>query len=150
VNLSSADLRRMLPAETWAGIAAQLGTSALPGAALADGGIVLPWPPSVNRYYRHVGLKVLISREGREFRERVLACLGNVQRMGGGRLELLLRAFPPDRRCRDLDNLFKSTCDALQHGQLYDNDNQIRHIDAWMLNPVRDGCLWVKVNRLEA
>ena len=26
----------------------------------------LPWPPSVNHYYRHVGPRVLISRDGRK------------------------------------------------------------------------------------
>ena len=33
----------------------------------------LPWPPSVNHYYRHVGPRVLISRDGRKYRERVVA-----------------------------------------------------------------------------
>ena len=31
----------------------------------------LPWPPSVNHYYRHVGHRVLISRDGRHYRENV-------------------------------------------------------------------------------
>ena len=32
---------------------------------------VLPFPPSVNWYYRHVGDRTLLSREGREYREIV-------------------------------------------------------------------------------
>ncbi len=35
----------------------------------------LPFPPSVNHYYRRVGPRTLISREGRRFRERVCALL---------------------------------------------------------------------------
>ncbi|MBI2930977.1 MAG: hypothetical protein HYY16_04950, partial [Planctomycetes bacterium] len=35
----------------------------------------LPFPPSVNHYYRHVGPRTLISREGRRFREEVCALL---------------------------------------------------------------------------
>jgi len=34
-------------------------------------------------------------------------------------------AFPPDRRRRDLDNLQKSTLDALEHAGLYEDDSQI-------------------------
>ena len=32
---------------------------------------VLPWPPSLNRYYRSVNGRVLISREGRQYRADV-------------------------------------------------------------------------------
>ena len=37
----------------------------------------LPWPPSVNHYYRHVGPRVLISRDGRKYRDNVVARLRN-------------------------------------------------------------------------
>jgi crossover junction endodeoxyribonuclease RusA len=42
-------------------------------AALRTVTIKLPWPPSDNHYYRHVGPKVLISRDGRAYRARVHA-----------------------------------------------------------------------------
>ena len=35
--------------------------------------LTLPWPPSVNHYYRHVGPRVLISKDGRRYREAVAA-----------------------------------------------------------------------------
>ena len=41
--------------------------------------LTLPYPPSVNHYWRRVGLHTLISREGRTFRQNVCALLG-----GGG------------------------------------------------------------------
>lgn len=37
--------------------------------------IELPYPPSINHYWRRVGSRTLISREGRRFRERVVAIL---------------------------------------------------------------------------
>jgi len=86
----------------------------------------LPWPPSVNRYWRHVGSRVLISREGRAFRENVRALLG-----GGrypplaGRIAATIDAFPPDRRRRDLDNIQKATLDALEKAGVYEDDSQI-------------------------
>lgn len=86
----------------------------------------LPWPPSVNHYWRHVGGRVLISKDGREFRQRVKMELF-VQRMPSltGRLRVVIDAYPPDRRRRDVDNLAKSCLDALQHGGAFEDDEQI-------------------------
>lgn len=91
--------------------------------------LVLPFAPSVNHYYRHVGDKVLISSEGRRYRQTVAeACmvqLVGVCRPMTGRLAVTLWAFPPDRRIRDIDNIFKALGDALQHANVYENDGQI-------------------------
>ena len=91
--------------------------------------IRLPFPPTTNTYWRHVGPRVLISREGRTFRANVCALLagGNGPRKppAGGRIALAMDAFPPDRRRRDLDNLQKPTLDALQHAGVYEDDSQI-------------------------
>lgn len=86
----------------------------------------LPWPPSVNHYYRHVGPRVLISRAGRKYRERICALLADlgVPTLVGS-LDVTIDAFPPDRRRRDLDNLQKCLFDSLQHAGLYQDDSQI-------------------------
>lgn len=86
----------------------------------------LPYPPSVNSYYRHVGRRVLISREGRVFRRRVCAILaaGRVRPLAGP-LELEIDVHPPDRRRRDLDNVQKALLDALEKGGAYGDDSQI-------------------------
>ncbi len=68
--------------------------------------LTLPYPPTINTYWRHVGPRVLISREGRTFRANVCALLaggGPRKPPAGGRIALALDAFPPDRRRRDLD-----------------------------------------------
>ena len=88
----------------------------------------LPYPPSTNRYYRHVGFRTLISREGRTFRTNVCALLaggGPRKPPVGGRIALCMDAFPPDNRRRDLDNLQKSVLDALQHAGVYEDDSQV-------------------------
>ncbi len=86
----------------------------------------LPYPPSVNHYYRRVGPKTLISRDGRLFRERVLSLLV-VKRLAtfGGSIAVRVEVYPPDGRRRDLDNILKSLLDALQHGGVYRDDSQI-------------------------
>lgn len=91
--------------------------------------LTLPYPPSVNHYWRHVGRKVLISREGRSYRTAVQAAV--VGQLGwksdplSGRLTLAMRAWMPDRRRRDLDNLIKSSQDAMQEAGVYRDDSQI-------------------------
>lgn len=88
----------------------------------------LPWPPSINHYWRRVGCRTLISQEGRTFRKNVYALLGGGgprKPPSGGRIALAMDAFPPDRRRRDLDNIQKPVLDALEHAGIYADDSQI-------------------------
>lgn len=89
----------------------------------------LPYPPSVNHYWRRVGARTLISRGGRAFRQAVCAILATakVQPLSGP-LELFITVFPPDRRRRDIDNVQKSLLDAMQHGGAYFDDSQIMRL----------------------
>ncbi len=93
--------------------------------------IALPYPPSVNHYWRHFRGRTVISREGRTFRQNVCTLLAGGNGDGprkppsGGRIALCMDAFPPDRRRRDLDNIQKATLDSLQHAGVYQDDSQI-------------------------
>jgi len=88
--------------------------------------ITLPWPPSVNHYWRNVGPRVLISRKGREYRKLVCGLLAHSGRETmTGRIALVIDAFPPDRRRRDLDNLPKAVQDSLAHAGVYEDDSMI-------------------------
>lgn len=93
--------------------------------------LVLPWPPSVNTYYRSLSKgplagRVLISEKGRAYRAETSAIM---QRRGlclpAGRLRVMIDAYPPDRRRRDLDNLLKAALDALVHGGAIEDDSLI-------------------------
>jgi crossover junction endodeoxyribonuclease RusA len=107
----------------------------------------LPYPPSVNHYWRRVGGATLISREGRRFRKDVCAALAaGVGGAGGagprpplaGRLAVFVTVCPPDRRRRDLDNVQKALLDALEHGGVYGDDAQIDRL-VIERGPVIDG-----------
>ena len=108
----------------------------------------LPYPPSVNHYYRHVGARVLISREGRLYRERVAAYLFSAGiKEYPGKVQLDIQAYPPDCRRRDIDNLLKSFLDALTAGGLYKDDSAVKKLSIEMLEPLPpDGLLVVKVH----
>jgi len=116
--------------------------------------LTLPYPPSANRYLRHVGYRTLISREGRTFRKNVCALLAGANGNGGngprkppagGRIALMMDAFPPDARRRDLDNLQKPTLDALQHAGIYEDDSCIDILVTRRRHIVRGGRLEVEV-----
>lgn len=89
--------------------------------------LTLPWPPTVNTYYRNVNGKTLISEKGRQYRaavaDQVLIQRGAKQ--FAGRLAVAIVAHVPDQRRRDLDNLFKGTLDALTHAGVWLDDEQI-------------------------
>lgn len=84
----------------------------------------LPWPPSVNRYYRTVLGRMLISREGREYR-KLITELVDVPTMFLGRVAVTVECHAPDRRRRDLDNICKCLFDSLTSAGVWDDDSQI-------------------------
>jgi len=89
----------------------------------------LPYPPSVNRYYRHVGFRTLISREGRAYRRTVCAILRRAGvRPLEGTLAVGLDLYPPDGRRRDCANALKALLDAMQYGGVYGDDSQIKKL----------------------
>lgn len=109
----------------------------------------LPWPPSVNRYYRHVGPRVLISREGRRYRMMCVSRLGGVFPKLEGKVKLTGEFYPPDARKRDLDNVLKCMIDSLVHAGLMRDDSQIKHIDVQMMSPVPpEGAVYIKLEEI--
>ncbi len=107
----------------------------------------LPWPPSVNHYYRHVGPRVLISRDGRRYRENVVArfTTDRVAKFSGP-VELLIELYPPDNRRRDVDNSLKCLLDTFTHGGLYDDDSQICKLTVIKREPMPpDGMAYIRI-----
>ena len=55
------------------------------------------------------------------------------------------RAFPPDKRCRDLDNILKAIFDALVTSGLMGDDEQIDDIRVIRGDVVKGGVVKIKV-----
>jgi Holliday junction resolvase RusA-like endonuclease len=106
----------------------------------------LPYPPSINHYWRRVGFRTLISREGRRFRERVMAILA-ARRVNplAGPLAVEVDVYPPDNRRRDIDNVQKALLDALQHGGAYGDDSQVVRLAIAKREPVEGGKTVVRI-----
>ena len=110
--------------------------------------VELPYPPSVNNYWRHVGPRVLISRQGRAFRKKVRSVLAAMcVRALDGPLRVVVDLHPPDRRRRDIDNAMKALLDALEHGSAYHDDSQIVKLEVEKREPVSGGPTVVRIQR---
>ncbi|MED8444785.1 phage portal protein [Escherichia coli] len=99
--------------------------------------LILPFPPSVNTYWRHPNKgafagKSLISAAGRKFQSA--ACAAIVEQLrrlpkptsAPASVEIVL--FPPDNRIRDLDNYNKALFDALTHAGVWEDDRQVKRM----------------------
>ena len=112
--------------------------------------LILPYPPTTNHYWRHVGNKVLISLSGRHYRSNVqkLLLLQRVKPIEG-RLAVEVDVYPPDARRRDLDNIQKSLLDSLKHGGAYLDDSQIDDLHTRRCEKVLDGKVVVRIRELD-
>lgn len=109
----------------------------------------LPYPPSVNHYWRRVGARTLISREGRQYRTRIehLLAAQRVQQVNGA-LAVRVTVHPPDRRRRDLDDTMKALLDALAHGGAYEDDSQIDRLEIVRGEVVAGGKVVVQITEV--
>jgi len=107
--------------------------------------ITLPWPPSINHYWRTVGQRLIVKDPGKRYRVEVATeCFRQqVRRNFGGRLAVNIDAFPPDNRRRDLDNILKALLDALTVAHVWVDDSQIDDLRIARRPPDKTG--WVRV-----
>jgi crossover junction endodeoxyribonuclease RusA len=87
----------------------------------------LPFPPSVNTYWRTFQGRMLISKKGREYRKAVAdqVLIQKGAKHYEGKVKVTIEAWRPDERRRDLDNLLKAPLDALTHAGVYMDDQLI-------------------------
>jgi crossover junction endodeoxyribonuclease RusA len=108
--------------------------------------LTLPYPPSVNSYWRTTASKpkqfgagmklsgakrspisVYISDKGQKFRTDVMQAvlIARAAKQLTGRLQLDVVLHPGDARVRDIDNSLKALLDSLSHAGVYIDDSQI-------------------------
>lgn len=114
--------------------------------------LILPWPPTVNHYYRpgeRPGTRYMTAA-ARGYRIEVSTRVGAQRMRAGftGRLRLHVVANPPDRRARDLDNLLKAVQDSLQHAGVYASDSQIDKLEIVRGEVAKGGQIVVTISEL--
>lgn len=119
----------------------------------------LPWPPSVNVYWRHVGPKVLISAEGRAYAHKVHDCVLmqraprsslNATRRFDSPVSVDIIAYPPNRARHDLDNLPKAILDALTKARVWEDDSLVHDLRIRWGEVRKGGEIQITINEMEA
>ena len=89
--------------------------------------IELPYPPSVNTYWRRGRFSTYLSPKGREYKGLVADIVAekNIEKLGDARLRMTLVIRPRSKRVFDIDNLAKSVLDSLCEAGVYDDDSQV-------------------------
>lgn len=120
--------------------------------------IRLPFPPSMNRYWRHAVIHgrscTLLSAKGREFRENVLAAV--LERFGRPkplptwcRLHVTIDLHPPTRRSFDVDNFVKGILDGLTHAGVWEDDSQVDQLTVRRRSVASGGFSLVTISEVE-
>ena len=104
----------------------------------------LPYPPSINHYYVRAGSSIALGAKGKSYRRDAALLL---HRFRGAcqdkRLTVTINVFPPDKRKRDIDNILKCLLDAMEHANVYNNDNQIDMLTVIRREPIKDGAIQI-------
>ncbi|WP_241616820.1 RusA family crossover junction endodeoxyribonuclease [Rosenbergiella epipactidis] len=112
--------------------------------------LILPFPPTVNTYWRFTKTGVLISASGRIFRANAIAAvveqLKRIPKTITGPVQITLRLSPPDKRRRDLDNYLKAIFDSLTQAGVWEDDSQIQKMDVEWGEVIRGGSSEINIS----
>jgi len=91
----------------------------------------LPFPPSVNTYYRNFRGRMVMGKNGRSFKDAVqeIVTVTQTPKFNDARLMAIITIFPPNKRKFDLDNRLKAIFDSLQDAGVFDDDEQFDKIE---------------------
>ena len=112
--------------------------------------LTLPWPPTVNTYWRNFNGRVLISAKGREYRKSVAdqVLIQRAAKHIDYTVKVEIPAFRPDRRRRDLDNLLKALLDSMTHAGVFKDDALIEDLRVYWADEV-GGMVKVTIEGIE-
>ncbi|OOR88002.1 hypothetical protein B0181_09235 [Moraxella caviae] len=103
----------------------------------------LPFPPSVNTYWRKYGNRIVLSKQAKEFKAAVMS--RRAGKFGDKRLGVSITLHAPTKRKYDLDNRLKALFDALQTAGVFDDDEQIDFINVQRGEIKKGGACVVKI-----
>ena len=117
----------------------------------------LPWPPSVNTYYRAISrgrfATNILSKKGRDYPKHCKLAIGFWPHAPiAAPVSLTVDLFPPDRRRRDLDNHLKPIQDALTKCRIWSDDVLVNRIVAEIHRdqPRKGGEVEVQITEIES
>lgn len=118
---------------------------------MSDYEFTLPYPPSVNGYWRNVKGRQIISKRGREYRKHAIETMNQLGLSGENiteRMHLSVVINPPTLRKYDIDNWCKAPFDALTHAEFWLDDEQIDSLSIKKGVKIKGGSIVIKVIKL--
>lgn len=110
--------------------------------------VELPWPPSVNNYFKRNGRRTFLPKEALVFRDEVAKAFGKLE-PETGYLHLMIDQHPKNNVRRDIDNYIKPLMDAMQVCGVMVDDVQVKRLSVVRGENIEGGCCFVKVERIE-
>ena len=111
----------------------------------------MPWPPSINGYWRTFRNRQIISKRGRDYRGAAIAHMIDIKLYGEkltGPLSVELKLNPPTLRKYDIDNFNKALFDALSHANFWVDDEQVISLKIVKGDKVKGGSVELTVNKV--
>jgi len=111
----------------------------------------MPWPPSINGYWRTFRNRQIISKRGREYRKLAIEhmkSLGLFDEAISTPISVSLVLNPPGLRKYDVDNFNKALFDAMSHANFWLDDEQIVSLSITKGIKTKGGNIEVKIINL--
>lgn len=113
--------------------------------------LTLPYPPSVNVYWRKRGKVTYLSQRGRLFKTAVAEYVAqhNIMKFGSSEVEVMI-VLRPRRKAgfMDIDNCCKAVLDSCQDAGVFDDDNQVTKLTVERGTYIKGGaCVVVVLER---
>ena len=111
----------------------------------------MPWPPSINGYWRTFQNRQIISKRGRDYRANAISHLIDIKLYNkklSKSLSVELVLNPPTLRRYDIDNFNKALFDALSHGLFWLDDEQVIELKIVKGVKTKDGNIELKIKEL--
>ena len=91
-----------------------------------------------------------IGRKGIEYRADVFSRAYEHQgTFKDGLVDVSIKAYPPDKRVRDLDNILKALLDSLSNVKIFENDFQVNRLSIERFEVKKGGELHVTIKPYE-
>lgn len=111
----------------------------------------LPFPPSMNTYWRNFRGRMVLSKAGRQFKIAVQDYIieKNIPKFGDKKLKITMILRPRDKRKVDIDNRIKAVLDSLEDAGVFDDDFQVDHLEMIRGEAIKGGLVRVLIEEIQ-